>query len=283
MIKSFQKIMPMSFFVKMLLTAFLTALGGSGYIGFLSEYATYFYAWHNGFRIPAEGSPYLKITITSLTFISILASSLLFLISYVLLEGYRRLNEKMQKLQSIIATAINEILQSTGVVNIHVKALKILLTLTVNTSKIKPHHAILIFGVFIFWSSLAVISFSETVKLSISVKLVTSLIISIFYISILLPFTLPKLTMIISIVYAGVFLLAAPFTLFNQNIYAIILAEIGYGGGSKVEILQNEGPIKYHLLLRTTDSIFVKGEGKTPTEIPLNEIKSINYLSRDIK
>ena len=189
----------------------------------------------------------------------------------------------MQKLQSIIATAINETLQSTGVVNIHVKILKILLTLTVNTSKIKPHHAILIFGVFIFWFSLAIISFSETVKLSISVRLVISLIISVIYISILLPFTLPKLTMIISIVYAGVFLLAAPFTLFNQTVYAIILSEIGYGGGSQVEIQQNEGPKKYHLLLRTNDSIFVKGDRKTPTEIPLNEIKSINYLSHNLK
>ncbi len=46
--------------IKIILAGIVSALGGSGYIGFLSEYATYFYALSNGFRIPAEGVTILK-------------------------------------------------------------------------------------------------------------------------------------------------------------------------------------------------------------------------------
>lgn len=66
--------------------------------------------------------------------------------------------------------------------------------------------------------------------------------------------------------------------LFNQNIYSSILKEIGYGGSIKIKIYKENSNEDYYLLLRTTDSIFVKQNNSYPIEIPLSQIKTISYV-----
>lgn len=280
MIKTIKKSMPMSFAIKMLLTGFVTALGGSGYIGFLSEYATYFYAWNNEFRVPAEGSPYLKITISSITFMLIFAASILFSASYLLLEIWRKINDELEKKQKYFALSTNTTAPTTEHLSIKKKALAAFFSLNKAVSKVNAIYIILFFGAMIFVVFYLISTFFASSVLSPTLRLTISLFSSTCYIILVLPLVFPKLTLPASIFYAGFFLLVAPFALFNQNVYAGILSEIGYGGGSLVEIQQNNKLTRYHLLLRTTDSIFVKTDGKTPIEIPLNQINSINYLSR---
>lgn len=283
MLNTFQKMMPMSFAIKMLITGFVTALGGSGYIGFLSEYATYFYAWNNGFRVPAEGSPYLKVTITSLTFLLIFSSSLIFIFSYVLFELYRRLNEKVQRKQEIYAAAITSAIVETNTNSINLRVVNLLLSLSTTPSKIKPPYIVLILGALIFVVFLIITSLTDTTYTSLATRIGISFLVAILYMVILLPLAFPKHILLISIFYAGTFLLATPFILFNQNVYSVILSQIGYGGGAQVEIQRTGDSQSYSLLLRTTDSIFVKVENKTPIEIPLSQVNSIDYLSNELK
>lgn len=50
--------------IRIALGALLGALGSSGILGFIAEYATYNYALAYGVRIPTEGVPYLRFFIT---------------------------------------------------------------------------------------------------------------------------------------------------------------------------------------------------------------------------
>lgn len=64
--------------LKFLIAALAGAIGSSGLIGYLSEYGTYYYAVHYGFRPPLEGIPYLKPAVAFGSFVFLLTCSLLF-------------------------------------------------------------------------------------------------------------------------------------------------------------------------------------------------------------
>lgn len=63
------------------------ALGGAGFVGFLSEYATYSFAIHYGFRPPLEGIPYLRASVTLGSFALLLTGALVFLLSLLLVRS----------------------------------------------------------------------------------------------------------------------------------------------------------------------------------------------------
>src|SRR5690606_10988102 len=71
-----------NFVIRFAILTFLGALGGSSYIGFISEFASYYYAWDVGFRIPAEGIPYLKLTVSAFSFIAISLGVIVFSLVY---------------------------------------------------------------------------------------------------------------------------------------------------------------------------------------------------------
>ncbi|WP_404765070.1 hypothetical protein [Vibrio alginolyticus] len=71
-----------NFVLRFAILTFLGALGGSSYIGFISEFASYHYAWDLGFRIPAEGMTYLKLTVSALSFVAISLGVLVFSLVY---------------------------------------------------------------------------------------------------------------------------------------------------------------------------------------------------------
>lgn len=73
--------------LKLVLGGLLGALGGAGFVGFLSEYATYSFAIHYGFRPPLEGIPYLKATVTLGSFALLLTGALVFLLSLLLVRS----------------------------------------------------------------------------------------------------------------------------------------------------------------------------------------------------
>lgn len=70
---------------KLLISSFLGAVGGAGFMGFISEYATYIYALNYGIRLPVEGVPYLKIAITTSSFMLLFFSGLSFFAIYLVL------------------------------------------------------------------------------------------------------------------------------------------------------------------------------------------------------
>lgn len=265
---------PLSIPVKLILGGLIGAIGGSGYIGFLSEYATYYYAWDNSFRIPAEGSPYLKIAITSITFLIILASSFLF-------AGFYAMVKMTVYFNKMIAIPQNLILQRRGV-NKSVKIAILVFNTPIKKEYLKR---------FLIW--IAIILFLALMTIGITAKTqsaspdsltypaiaVLSLIATALYILPLVAISYKKTLIPISISMSLFFIVASPLFLFNQNAYSTILRVIGYGGGVKVVINNQRKPEYSSLLLRTTDSIFIRQENQNPIEIPLSEVKEIKYLN----
>lgn len=81
--------LPWTLPLKLILGALLGALGGAGVLGFLSEYATYSYALYFGFRPPLEGIPYLKASVTLLSFVLLVGAALAFITSIGILRQFR--------------------------------------------------------------------------------------------------------------------------------------------------------------------------------------------------
>ena len=79
--------------IRLLLGGVISGLGGSGLVGFLSEYAAYSYAVFYGIRPPLEGIPYLRVAVTTATLVVFMGSAALFLLvvafaRFLILYGY---------------------------------------------------------------------------------------------------------------------------------------------------------------------------------------------------
>ncbi|MDP2015493.1 hypothetical protein [Hydrogenophaga sp.] len=84
--EKFASLAPWALPLKLILGGVLGALGGAGFLGFLSEYATYNYSIHYGFRPPLEGIPYLKATVTLGSFVLLLTGAAVFLLSLLIVR-----------------------------------------------------------------------------------------------------------------------------------------------------------------------------------------------------
>ncbi len=69
--------------IKVIFGFLLTALGSASVLGLLSEFAVYNYALVNGFRVPVEGIPYLKPTVTLISLVAIGVALLGFATTYL--------------------------------------------------------------------------------------------------------------------------------------------------------------------------------------------------------
>ncbi len=74
----------------------LTVLGGSGLLGILSEFATYSYAIYYGFRPPVEGIPYLRVTITLVSFVLVIISMVTIIVIYLIAKFNLKLYSHIQ-------------------------------------------------------------------------------------------------------------------------------------------------------------------------------------------
>lgn len=251
---------------KMIITGLVAALGGSGYVGFLSEYATYFYSWHLGFRLPAEGSPYLKIAISSITFLILLSSALIYLLLTLMVKAIIHYGKYINKIESRMdISKIRNFLHPPYIIMKHLRhkyALRILAILSA------------LCGIIFFIA----LSKDSKVQLTLASRVLVSVSLSVFYLMPAMPLINKKYLTPASLVFVMLFLITSPLMLFNQNIYSSILKEIGYGGSIKIKIYKENSNEDYYLLLRTTDSIFVKQNNSYPIEIPLSQIKTISYV-----
>jgi len=262
---------PLSIPLKMVIVGLVTALGGSGYIGFLSEYATYYYAWNSGFRLPAEGSPYLKITISSISFMLIIFSSFIFIAFYITMRLIHRVKSTLNEQETSLVASLAE----------DSKLKKFILKAQKKLGEINELYTLIAAGILTSGTIFVVISFyAEPPVTSLPLRLAISLASGLFYFIQALPITNKNFIVPSALLLTASFLIFSPFILFNQNIYSEILREIGYGGGIHTTISQNETNINYQLLLRTNDSLFVKNLNNTPIEIPLNQVNIISYNSK---
>ncbi|MBL0903477.1 MULTISPECIES: hypothetical protein [Serratia] len=254
--------------IKIILAGIVSALGGSGYIGFLSEYATYFYALSNGFRIPAEGSPYLKVTIASISFSAMLLCAIIYMIFYFIVKINLSSNKWANKVQRKIVDSFQ--LKSQTPKAIH---------WLYNTSQ-KPMS---ITGAIVasFISSIAVAMmpyFWVSKVIPIPIYLFLFFVSFTYFICASLPLIDRKYFTTACTFTTLFYLVSTPLFLFNGNVYGAILKEIKYGGGTRVTIhFEDKKEINTKLLLRTSDSIFITDGDDKVSEIPLGKINKITY------
>lgn len=244
-----------SFPIKFAIVALMGSLGGSTYIAFLSEYATYYYAWHEGFRIPAEGSQYLNVAINAIGFFGILVSLLLFL-AVVLVVPILILYITI--FVSWLAGGSNARLALTEIKKANWKQAVCL------SFFVSVFPAIMVGKAYLSEATHPVLSAIAVGSLSFIAFL------SMWNTRVLIP---------LSAIVAMVCSILCPAILFNMDIYSMLLRELGYGGRLPVKVVLPESSekIQTFLYLRTNSSLFLGNDGEPVIEYPVNNITYIEY------
>lgn len=212
--------------IKIILAGIVSALGGSGYIGFLSEYATYFYALSNGFRIPAEGSPYLKVTIASISFSVMLLCAIIYMMFYFIVKINLSSNKWVNKIQKKTIDSLQ--LKSKTPKSIH---------WLYNTSQKTMGIAGALVVAFISSIVIAILPyFSVSKEIPIPIHLFLFCVSFTYFICTSLPLIDKKYLTAACVFTTLFYLISTPLFLFNDNVYGTILKEIKYGGGTRVTI-----------------------------------------------
>lgn len=247
-----------SFPVKFLISSLITSAVGSTYIIFLSEYATYYYAWKEGFRIPAEGTHYLSSTIGAITFLIIILGFLLYFTLILTFKIYNNFLTNHNGLAKSILTALidnNPKNISAIILASIVGGLSVTLGvfLSENEYEIKQLTAVFILGTtFMFLCFVSLWNKKTLITISAGIAIFFSLV--------------------------------SPIILFNTEIYGKIINELGYGGKLPIKIIlpDNNEKIIVSLHLRTVSGLFISTkENKQVVEYPIKDIKYIEYLTQD--
>ena len=251
-----EKYFDLSFPVKFVVLSLAGSLGGSSYIAFLSEYATYYYAWTEGFRIPAEGSPYLKATIAAISFIVILSSLLVFLLNYIIGQSVLHMLTNQMEIMGLPVDVSRAFLRELSWKKVLLFAIGI--------------------GVF------SGIGFGLDIYSSKGVNgkpILNGLGFGFFIFVLILILWQKKILVIFSSIVALLFFVTSPIALFNKNIYGSLLQELGYGGKLPILVMLPNEQTKttVSLYLRTNTSIFVSNNSGAIVEYPISEIKYIEY------
>jgi len=258
--------------MRWLVGAGVGAVGGSGLMGFLGEYAAYSYAIYYGIRPPFEGIPYLRVAITTITFIVFLGSALVFFLIIIL-----------PKLFVIIPF-------------IRFNLVKIIYGL-----KKQPHNlknevyfddvrdarqsSVLFLTFFIIGTLLFIFLLSTIIGIIFPDKnfnLTTTGFLAgliTFYSSLILT-ARPRIVLPVIVFSVLLFFTSVIFALFNAPTYAQILRLLGYGGGIAIQTIDDTGDISdtRYLLLRTSSSLLVYDDDpKGIVEIPITSVDSIGH------
>ncbi|ELB1642101.1 hypothetical protein QPB21_004629 [Vibrio alginolyticus] len=243
-----------NFIVRNIIIAVIGSLGGASYLGKLSEAASYLYAWNSGFRVPAEGVPYLALTVFGLSFSLMLLAILIFVAAY--LFGLAMHHYSENNLLMKVATKIFRF----GIKDIN--------TLTIVASALAA-------------SSLVSIGFLVAPYFDPSIKIATYISVPLSFIGTFITYivlwrkgALKVAAAFISIV----FVFGAPWAMFSTTAYGSFLNSVGYGGGITVEISGSTDYSGVKLLLRTSQSLILQDTtNNNVIEVPLNKVNEIMY------
>ena len=252
-----------NFVLRFAILTFLGALGGSSYIGFISEFASYYYAWDLGFRIPAEGMTYLKLTVSALSFVAISLGVLVFSLVYFIGQLL---------LWYVSKSRFGFDILGVGMEFDFANFLPALRSVTLN--KILPIALImsLISGVVGFVAPI----YDETITIN-NYFLSSIAFLGMFFFIIILWNT--KALLIFSGIFSLVVGVVIPNVLFDSDTYANLLRQLKYGGGIEVRVSPSysKDSESFKLLLRTSSSLILLNKTHEILEIPHTKINTISY------
>lgn len=254
-----EKFLALSFPLKFLVSSLISSIVGSSYIIFLSEYATFYYAWSEGFRIPAEGTHYLTTTIGAISFFLIISG---FILYFIILIFFKFLDFFLLS-------------HNKGIT-------KEVLTLLVDNN---PKNILGILGASLFLGLASGVAGFISENRFETKDLVQLIILGTFFsLLVFMSMWSKKTLIIISASIAILFSVLSPIVLFNHEIYGTIIKELGYGGKLPIIITEPEKNkrIEASLYLRTISSLFISTKDNSQViEYPIKDIKYIEYLPKE--
>lgn len=252
--------------VKLVTGGLAAVLTGSGYLGFLSEYATYWYSFQSNIRLPLEGIPYLRVAVTTSAFLISLLASVVFIIIYIF--GYLVLN--------LITFFDRQMPVENGV-----RFLEKYRSLPSRKFYILATISVVFVSVIVF----AIVQFSELIQGESAYSNFIVLGMPVMAATQYALMRNPKSLRWISSIFSLVIVVGAPVYIFNFDQQGEILKTLGYGGGIPMEIEYRKdvgglnSRIAGRLILRTSSAIFLKGNDSADVvELQLSAIKSIKYI-----
>ncbi|GHB60186.1 hypothetical protein GCM10008107_06760 [Psychrosphaera saromensis] len=248
-----EKFVGLSLPLKILISSFVTALGGSTFIGLIAELALYKYAYLNDLRIPFEGVPYLRFNVVFLSLLFFFTAILVFagvsiIIKFALNVAYTQI--KIGQKTSLPEMPFKQYLKVASIAAI---------------------YSAVFFGAIIMpfmgWINSLPWYLSNTIPL------------------IPIPITLYFMRKPKHIKYAliGSYLIVISifiFNLFNAETYSKFMKELKYGGVDVTVHYSCEGKANCvssgELYLRTSEYVVLKVDGEA-IEIPNSSVKKISY------
>lgn len=261
--------------IKLLIGSIIGALGGSTFIGFISEYATYYFAYYHGARLPVEGVPYLKLAVTLVSLAIFGGTLLCFGVMYWILRQLlamtvhyaRSLPWVREEDLPLEALPLRRYIL-VGLPAVLVATLPIFLSFTIQSFEVTPAESV--------WWVPAGMSPRWFVLVG---YLATALVLVVLA-------RKPKGVKWFMTSLSLVLVVGISASLFTPTVYGEFLRGIRFGGGIEVVVSRNCDGLPDcrnletgYLLLRTREAaILYRERSAMYVEIPTNQIRSYEYM-----
>jgi hypothetical protein len=279
--------LPYGLSVKLILGALLTLLAGPGFLGYISDYATYYYAYNMGIRTPLEGVPYIKAAVTAASVFLLFASALIFALSIFLV------NSSLNTIKNYFNTSEPILQRFAEFLHVKYKSSADYET-TVQSIRSQGTWLKILFIVatsFLFSMLVGVTEYFLTYHNSnlgsgALLKLTREFFPVFIYVSAVLASLLfLRFLWKLAFALATAFIVMCLFFMFQPGHYASFLQVIGYGGGipvsltckndvSRIDICAGEKS----LILRTNETLILLDKDRNVIfEVPREEFLYVRY------
>ena len=270
--------------LKLFLSALLIALGGAGFLGYLSEYATYCFAINYGFRAPVEGIPYLKATVAFGSFFLLLTGGVFFVFTALLVRT------AFWSFESIILFLRWIARRFSGARSWWAHDFR----RTFERMAARPFWQVFLASLLCAGLG-GLIGYYEVTWLALfnqdgRVSAVSfAFFMSGYGFVAALSMVYRKAAWWLASAATTIYFLGCIFILFSPKYYAEFLRIVGFGGGAPVKLIVDEGSAgglktgNYFLMLRTNDAFLILNEDKSVImEIPKDRVKAVTYRATKV-
>lgn len=279
--------LPYGLSIKLMLGAVLTLLAGPGFLGYISDYATYYYAYCMGVRTPLEGVPYIKAAVTAASVFLLVVSSMIFALSIFVVNSslnwmkkyfdtsdpiFERIAEHLHlpyKSTPNYETTVQSVRsQEAWVKSLFIVTISLLFTLIIASAEyFVSHHS----------SGPSLVKFVKIACQFFPIFVYACAVLA----SLLFPGFLWKLAFSL----ASSFIVLSMVLMFQSNFYALFLQIIGYGGGIPISLTCKNDASRSDicigeksLILRTNETLILLDKDRGVIfEVPKDEFLYVRY------
>lgn len=258
--------------LKIIFSSLIAALSGTTYFAIISNYSIYYYSIENGFRLPSEGSPFITIAVSAITFIVLLTAGVLFASMYGFARFININNGKLQNFYKKMYKWAN--------FNSYNSLKKYSLIFLVSGKKTISLKFIFTCSCIAVLCSVFFLTYIPGGPAPARLYFTIPTFMGIYPIFTSLPLIDNKYRVLTCSFLSLLYIILMPIMSMDIDIQSKFLAMIKYGGDTKVALHFDKDDIReYNLVFRSSQSLFVRtGTDKPVSEFPLTEVKSIDYL-----